>query len=146
MANTLWKAGDNARALEFAQRGLGLAEAVGDTALLVNARLNLGQICRSVGDYRRGATVLAQTAELLQGALARERFGRPLYPAVIAREHLVQCLTELGEFRQAIATAEESRQIAEALQQPGSLLIAYRSVCDPLLHQGKFHDALPRLD
>jgi tetratricopeptide (TPR) repeat protein len=70
MANTLWQAGDNARALEFAQRGLGLAEAVGDTALLVNARLNLGQICRTVGDYRRGATVLAQTAELLQGALA----------------------------------------------------------------------------
>jgi tetratricopeptide (TPR) repeat protein len=90
--------------------------------------------------------VLAQTAELLQGALARERFGRPLYPAVTAREHLVKCLTELGEFRQAIATAEESLQIAEALQQPGSLLIAHRSVCDPLLHQGKFPDALPWLE
>jgi class 3 adenylate cyclase/tetratricopeptide (TPR) repeat protein len=146
MANTLWQAGDNVRALEFAQRGLALAEVVGDMVLLVNARLNLGQICRTKGDYCRGATMLVQTAELLQGELARERFGRPLYPAVVAREHLVKCLAELGEFRQAIATAEESLRIAEALQQPGSLLIAYRSICDPLLHQGRFHDALPRLE
>jgi hypothetical protein len=67
--------------------------------------LNLGQICRTMGDYRRGATVFAQTAELLQGDLARERFGRALHPAVVAREHLVKCLTELGEFQQALALA-----------------------------------------
>jgi tetratricopeptide (TPR) repeat protein len=146
MANALWQMGDNVRALEFAERGLGLAEAVGDVTGLVHARLNLGQICRTVGGYRRAVTVLAQTVELLQGDRARERFGRPMYPAVIAREHLVKCLTELGEFRQAIATAEEGLRIAEALQQPGSLLIAHRTVCDPLLHQGKFHDALPRLE
>jgi hypothetical protein len=90
--------------------------------------------------------VLTQNVELLQGDRVRERFGRPLYPAIIAREHLVQCLTELGEFPQAIATAEEGLWIAEVLQQPGSLLIAHRTACEPLLHQGKFHDALPLLE
>lgn len=64
----------------------------------------------------------------------------------MVREHLVKCLTEQGEFQEAIATAEEGLRIAEALQHPGSLLIAHRSTCDPLLHQGRFSDALPRLE
>jgi hypothetical protein len=75
-------------------------------------------LCGFMGDYRRGATVLVQTVELLRGDLARERFGRPIYPAVTARAHLATCLTALGEFRQAISIAEEGFQIAETLQQP----------------------------
>jgi tetratricopeptide (TPR) repeat protein len=84
--------------------------------------------------------------ELLGGDLARERFGRPTYPAVTARLYLTTCLSALGEFRQAISTAEESLRIAETLQQPGSLLVAHVSRCEPLLHQGQFHDAVPRLE
>jgi tetratricopeptide (TPR) repeat protein len=99
-----------------------------------------------MGDYRRGATVLARAVELLQGDLARERFGRPLYPAVTARQYLTTCLSALGEFRQAISTAEEGLRIAEAFQQPGSLLVAHVSRGEPLLHQGQFHDAVPRLE
>jgi tetratricopeptide (TPR) repeat protein len=99
-----------------------------------------------MGDYRRAATVLGQTVELLQGDLARARFGRSLYSAVTARVILAVCLAELGEFRQATAIAEEGLQIAQALQQSSSLLIALRGVCTPLLHQGRFHDALPWLE
>jgi predicted ATPase len=77
---------------------------------------------------------------------ARERFGRPLYPAVVARLHLATCLSALGEFRQAISTGEEGLRIAEALQQPGNLLMAHVSRCEPLLHQGQFHDAVPQLE
>jgi tetratricopeptide (TPR) repeat protein len=138
--------GDNVRALEFAQRGLALAETVGAVDLLVSTRNNLGMLCRVMGDYRRGATVLTQTLELLRGDLARERFGRPLYPAVTTRLHLATCLSTLGEFRQAISVAEEGLQIAAVLQQPGSLLTAYLSRCEPLLQQGQFHDAVPWLE
>jgi hypothetical protein len=35
---------------------------------------------------------------------------------------------------------------AEGFQQPGSLVRAHLSYCEPLLHQGKFHDAVPRLN
>jgi class 3 adenylate cyclase/tetratricopeptide (TPR) repeat protein len=146
MGNVLSQMGDNVRALEFAQRGLALAETVGAVDLLVSTRMNLGLLYRVMGDYRRGATVLAQTVELLRGDLARERFGRLLYPAVTARLYLTTCLSALGEFRQAISTAEEGLRIAEALQQPGSLLIAHMSRCEPLLQQGRFHDAVPRLE
>ncbi|HEX2280083.1 MAG TPA: AAA family ATPase [Candidatus Tectomicrobia bacterium] len=146
VGNALSQMGDNVRALEFAQRGLALAETVGAVDLLVHVRLNMGILCRAIGDYRRGATVLTQAVELLQGDLARERFGRPLYPAVVARQHLATCLTALGEFRQALSTAEEGLQIAAALPQPGNLLMAHLSYCEPLLQQGQFHDAVPRLE
>jgi class 3 adenylate cyclase/tetratricopeptide (TPR) repeat protein len=146
MGNALSQMGDNVRALEYAQRGLALAETVGAVDLLVHIRLNMGILCRTMGDYRRGATVLTQAVELLQGRLARERFGRPLYPAVVARQHLATCLSALGEFRQALSTAEEGLQIAQTLQQSGNLLMAYLSYGEPLLHQGQFHDAVPRLE
>jgi len=146
MGNALSQMGDNVRALEFTERGLALAETVGAVDLLVHVRFDMGVLCRAIGDYRRGATVLTQTVELLQGDLARERFGRPLYPAVVARQHLATCLSALGEFRQALSTAEEGLRIAEALQQPGNLLMAHLSYGEPLLQQGKFHDAVPRLE
>jgi tetratricopeptide (TPR) repeat protein len=146
MGNALSQVGDNVRALEFAQRGLALAETVGAVDLLVSTRMNLGLLYRVMGDYRRGATVLAQTVELLGGDLARERFGRPTYPAVTARLYLTTCLSALGEFRQAISTADEGLRIAETLQQPGSLLVAHVSRGEPLLHQGQFHDAMPCLE
>jgi tetratricopeptide (TPR) repeat protein len=146
MGNALSQMGDNRRALEFAQRGLTLAETVGAVDLLVHSRLNMGLLCRAMGDYRRGVTVFTQTVELLQGDLARERFARPLYPAVVARVHLAICLSALGEFRQALHAAEDGLQIAAALQQPGNLLFAHVSRCEPLLQQGQFRDAVPRLE
>ncbi len=146
MGNALSQMGDNVRALEFTERGLALAETVGAVDLLVHVRFDMGILCRAIGDYRRGATVLTQTVELLQGDLARERFGRPLYPAVVARQHLATCLSALGEFRQALSTAEEGLRIAEALQQPGNLLMAHLSYGEPLLQQGRFRDAVPRLE
>jgi predicted ATPase len=146
MGNALSQMGDNVRALEYARRGLALAETVGKVDLLVHIRLNMGILCRAMGDYRRGATVLTQAVELLQGDLARERFGRPLYPAVVARQHLATCLSALGEFRQALSTAEEGLQIAQTLQPSGNLLMAHLSYGEPLLQQGQFHDAVSRLE
>jgi tetratricopeptide (TPR) repeat protein len=84
--------------------------------------------------------------ELVREAEWPRHDGRPLYPAVVARQHLATCLTALGEFRQALSTGEEGLQTAEALQQPGSLLMAHLSYGEPLLHQGKFHDAVPWLE
>jgi class 3 adenylate cyclase/tetratricopeptide (TPR) repeat protein len=146
VGNAWSQIGDNPRALELTQRALALAETVGAMDLLVYIRFDMGILCRAIGDYRRGVTVLTQAVDLLRGDLARERFGRPLYPAVVARQHLAACLSALGEFRQALSTAEESFQIAEVLQHPGTLLIGHLSYGEPLLQQGRFHDAVPRLE
>ncbi|MBM3226507.1 MAG: hypothetical protein FJZ47_22305, partial [Candidatus Tectomicrobia bacterium] len=50
--NVLSQMGDNVRALEFAERGLALAETVGAVDLLMHIRLNTGTLCRFMGDYR----------------------------------------------------------------------------------------------
>jgi tetratricopeptide (TPR) repeat protein len=52
----------------------------------------------------------------------------------------------LGEFHQASALAEEGIRIAEELQQPASLLVVHHDACYVLLRQGRFHDAIPRLE
>jgi predicted ATPase/class 3 adenylate cyclase len=145
-ANSLWSVGDHVRALELAQQAATRAEALGNIPLQVVANLDLGQICNTLGNYRHGAAALGKSIALLQGDLAHERLGRAMYPAVTTRTNLARCLAELGEFGQATATAEESARIAEALQQPVSLLIAQVSVCVALLRQGAFHAAVTRLE
>jgi tetratricopeptide (TPR) repeat protein len=146
VANALWRLGNLVRALEVAERGLALAEGTGDLALLISTGLNVGMICDTLGNYRRGSVVLAKAAELLHGDLIHERLDRALYPAVTARSSLAKALAELGKFNCALATAEENLQIAEALQQPGSLLIAQGSIGTVLLRQGNFHDAVAPLE
>jgi tetratricopeptide (TPR) repeat protein len=145
-ANALWQMGDNVRAHTFAQRGFALAEAVGDTVPLVEIGLNLGQILSTMGDYRHATVVLAKPVALLQGDLARALLGRAQYPAVRARAVLTLCLVELGEFHRASAVVEEGMQIAEVLQQPASLLYAHYSASYLLFAQGRFHNAIPRLE
>jgi tetratricopeptide (TPR) repeat protein len=77
---------------------------------------------------------------------AHARLGRAQYPAVTARNMLTQCLAELGDFPQASALAEEGIRMAEELQQPASLLAGHEGACYLLLRQGRFHDAIPRLE
>ena len=64
MGNAWSQLGDHVRGLEFTQRGLALAETVGAVDLLVHLRFDVGMLCRFMGDYRRGAAVLAQAVEL----------------------------------------------------------------------------------
>jgi tetratricopeptide (TPR) repeat protein len=146
MGNAFTQMGDNARGLEFTERGLALAETLGAVDLLLQLRIDMGMLCRAIGDYRRAVTMLTQAAKLLRGDLARERFGRPLYPAVVVGWHLATCLSALGDFRRARKAAEEGLQIAETLQQPGNLLFAHLGYCEPLLQQGRFHEAIPWLE
>ena len=146
LGNAWSQMGDNVRGLEFTERGLALAETVGAVDLLVQLRVDMGMLCRAIGDYRRGVTVLRQAVKLLRGDLARERLGRPLYPAVTAGWHLATCLSALGDFRQAFRAAEEGLHVAKTLQQPGNLLFAHLSYCEPLLQQGQFHNAVSWLE
>jgi predicted ATPase len=48
--NAFWFAGDNARALESGHRAIAIAEKVGHRVQLIHACMNLGLVCRTVGD------------------------------------------------------------------------------------------------
>jgi hypothetical protein len=53
--NAFWMAGDQPAALESGQRAVVRAEAIGHRINQVHARLNLGLVCRTMGDNRRSS-------------------------------------------------------------------------------------------
>ena len=87
-----------------------------------------------------------QAMALLEGEQHYERFGQPVLPAVQSRTYLSTCLAEVGAFAEGIAVGEAGLRIAEAVQQPGSLVHAYEGVGRPYLLQGNLHQALPLLE
>jgi class 3 adenylate cyclase/tetratricopeptide (TPR) repeat protein len=146
LANALWFTCQNAQALALAEEAQNLAEAIGDTKTRVTAALDVGQISRTMGDFRRGADVLARAAALLSGNLARDRLDRAFYPFVTLRTNLAGCLAELGEFLPAMTAAREAMSFTESVQQPGTLVTALVGLAVPLLIRGEFLAAIPYLE
>jgi class 3 adenylate cyclase/tetratricopeptide (TPR) repeat protein len=144
--NALWFAGDNLRALESGHRAVTLAEAVGRPTHQIHASLNLGLVCQTVREHHRAVALFARVAELLRDGLERERLGRALYPAVLARNELAASYGQLGKFDSAMAITEEALGIAEALGHSTTLLTARLGSCENLVRRGDFHDAIPRLE
>jgi tetratricopeptide (TPR) repeat protein len=82
----------------------------------------------------------------LEGARCDERLGQYVLPAVQSRTWLSLCLAEVGAFAEGRAIGEEGLHIAEAVQHPASLVVAYRGVGLPSLRQGDLPQALPVLE
>ena len=82
----------------------------------------------------------------LEGELSRERFGLPYLPSVFARSFLIRCLAELGEFPEGNARGEEGCRIAEAVDQPWDLLVAYFGLGLLYLYKGDLRTAIPILE
>jgi tetratricopeptide (TPR) repeat protein len=134
------------QAMGFAQRALVLATASGEVVLHALANLYLGNIYKQQGNYHRAIDYYRQTSASLDGARRHERFGLPLIPAVNARSNLAQCHAELGTFVEGSAFGDEGLRIAEAVEQPISLLFASWGVGLLALRQGNLPRALPLLE
>jgi DNA-binding NtrC family response regulator/tetratricopeptide (TPR) repeat protein len=118
--------GDHDGAVESGQHALAVAATLGDFALQVMARHFLGVAYHVLGDHRRAMGLLRSNVESLAGDLLRERFGG--LPSVLSRAWLARCLAELGAFPEGTAHGEEAVRIAEAVDHPNSLIIAYLGV------------------
>ena len=144
--NAFWFTGDNSRALESAHRAVAIAEKVGDHVLLVHAYMNLGLVCRTVGDYQRALTLYANIVELLPGDGDPERLGRVLYPEVNARNELAGLHAELGQFDRAATIYDEAVRRAERIGHTATLLVTRLDIGQALVRRGAFHDAIPGLE
>jgi tetratricopeptide (TPR) repeat protein len=82
----------------------------------------------------------------LEGARRHERFGQVVLPAVSSYAWLAWCHAELGMFAEGRALGEEGLRIAEAVDHPGSLMLASWGLGLLTLYQGKMHRALPLLE
>jgi len=134
------------RSIESAERGLAIADAVGDFVLQLVSRVALGQSCHALGEYARATETLQWNVAALTGDLARERFGQVYLPAALSRAWLARCLADLGQFAQGSVVGEEAVRIAEAEDHPFSIVTALFGVGYLYLRQGDVDRALPLLE
>jgi DNA-binding SARP family transcriptional activator/tetratricopeptide (TPR) repeat protein len=137
-AHGLLLSGDFAGAIDAGQRGLAIGEALADPGLAESANFYLGQILHWVGDYRRGAALLRQSAAL-EDAVARQ--GMKSKQVVNSRTFLGWCLAELGEFPEAMECTSETVALAEAAGNAYWLVHACCGVGLVHLRRGDFAEA-----
>ncbi len=142
----LYFMGEHERAWEVGQHALKLGETLDDFALRTSTYTYLGQVLHARGEYRQAADFFRQNADALLGSAAHERFGLPQLPAVHSRTCLVWSLAELGEFREAVARAEEGVTLAEGVDQPLSRTVAYAGLGVVWLRQGEQARAIEVLE
>jgi tetratricopeptide (TPR) repeat protein len=106
----------------------------------------LGVACHTLGNYRQALELLRGNVESLAGDLVRERFGMIGLPAVASRAWLSRCLAELGAFPEASTHGKEAVRIAEAVDHPNSLIIAYLGVGFLALRQRDISRAIAMLE
>jgi tetratricopeptide (TPR) repeat protein len=87
-----------------------------------------------------------RASSVFEGARRHERFGYIFLPSVHCRANLARCYAELGMFAEGSAVGEEGLRIAETVDHPASLMMAYRGIGLLALRQGDLSRALPRLE
>ena len=122
------------------------AAATGHRINWIHAALNVALVCRTVGDYRRVLSLLADIVEQLGDDLAHERLGRNNYPVVTTLTELAVANAELGQFDRAMAIHEEAVRRAEELGHSITLLVARMHLVETFVRRGLFQEAIPRLE
>ncbi len=150
-ANTslhLWLMGQPDDTVAAGRRAVALARDTDDLQLQAEAGMHLGMGYHALGDYRQAIEFLERSRVSLQGdqIYERGRVGINALPAVVSRAWLVWCLVEVGQFADAIEHAREALRMAEAANNPASLVHGSRSVGLIHLRLGELDQALPALE
>jgi tetratricopeptide (TPR) repeat protein len=146
IAHRFFQLSDLGGAVQSGHRALAAAAACGDFALRVVANYHLGLAHLSLGDYARAKEYFHGNVESLKGGLIRERFGEAYLPSVETRVWLVHVLAACGEFAEGITRGEEAVEIAETMDDPFSLIAAYRGLGFLYLRKGDLDDAIRFLE
>jgi DNA-binding SARP family transcriptional activator len=138
LGNHYWWLGDLARGEDYCRRALAIAREDGDMAAAALAAMYLGLVSYGQGQYAEGARIFRRIAGGTGDAARLERVGLPGFIGVYARAYLCLCLTELGEFEEGYAVAEETVPMAEALGHPSVLVHACLARCCLGVRRGDF--------
>jgi class 3 adenylate cyclase/tetratricopeptide (TPR) repeat protein len=141
MSHYFWMVGTSTEVRTFAETALAIAEPLQDFQLQVAANFYLGGACLTTGDYRRAEDLFRKIGQSLEGDFRRDRFGLAGFPAVLSRSMLTWSLAERGEFSEGIAQAQEGIRLAEALDHPYSLILAYWGLGSLYGVKGELSDA-----
>ena len=131
-------------AIASGERALELASGSSDLGLPIMARFFVGIAHHCGGDYGAAVEKFREVVELLADR-PDERFGEPGLPAQCALAFQSWSLAELGRFDQAIAVGAEALRIAEAVDQPFTLMHGY-FLGIAYLERGDLERAIPLLE
>ena len=138
--------GDQDQAIEWGQRALAAARELEDFNLQVVASTWLGQIYFARAEYGHALALFRDNVRLLVGELARQRFGMPQPPAIHSRTCLAWCLSELGDFAEAVALGEEAVAMARSADHPLSRAVAHAGLGVAYLRRGQADRAIAALE
>jgi len=133
-------------AIEAGQRAIAHAVALADLALQVSANFFMGQVYHARGDYRRAIECVSDIVASLEGENLYERLGTAGQSSVMVRCWLSWCLAELGEFGEGRLRGDEGVRLAEAGEQPLSLMGGYYGLGVLYLYWGDFTRAISVLE
>jgi tetratricopeptide (TPR) repeat protein len=138
--------GAHDQAMVAGQRALALATTGGDVVRHALVNQTVGTIYHAQGAYRQAIDCFEEAIACFDGTRRRERFGELVFPAVFSRGWLAVCHAELGTFAEGRAIGEAGLRIAEAVDHPGSLLLASWGLGLLVLRHGDLPRALPLLE
>ena len=138
--------GDQDRAIEWGQRARAAARELEDFDLQVVASTWLGQIYFARAEYGHALALFRDNVRLLVGELAGQRFGMPQPPAIHSRTCLAWCLSELGEFAEAVALGKEAVAMAGSADHPLSRAVAHAGLGVAYLRRGQADRAIAALE
>jgi tetratricopeptide (TPR) repeat protein len=137
--------GDHERAIAAGQRALAQATASGAFDLQIMTQTRLGLVYYGAGDFREALHVSRQVVASLEGKTVPARFGQLAPSSVTSRIFLSLCLADMGAFAEGLVVAEAAVQMAEAVEQPYSLVVALLDVGALYRRQGGLSHAIPVL-
>jgi class 3 adenylate cyclase/tetratricopeptide (TPR) repeat protein len=146
LSTHFWVTGVPERSLAYGQRAHTLAGTCGDSALQIVALFHQGHAYHAMGDYGAAKDYLTPSVACLQGEQRRTRLGTSALTSVLTRVWLVWCDAECGAFADGRALGEEAVRIAEEVDHPLSLMIAYWIRGVLFLSQGDLQQAMPVLE
>ncbi|HSE94535.1 MAG TPA: hypothetical protein VLD61_01505 [Methylomirabilota bacterium] len=143
---SFFMAGNPDRILATNQRALAIATSLGDFALEAAANFALGLAYHGLGDFRQATEHLNRNVASLQGDRMYGRFGTAGITSVLSIMPLAWSQAELGAFPEGIASGEQGVRIAQAVDQPLSLMFADLGIGELYLIQGDLVRAIPILE
>jgi class 3 adenylate cyclase/tetratricopeptide (TPR) repeat protein len=140
-----WR-GELDASIQCGLRARGIAREIGDRAVDVGAGFYLGQAYMWRGDFRQSVAVLEDNLSWIDGPLRHQRIGTTGTGSVLCLGMLGASHGRLGNFEAAIDIARKACLIAEEVQRPADITLAYWWAGFILSHRGDVPAALQALE
>jgi class 3 adenylate cyclase/tetratricopeptide (TPR) repeat protein len=140
-----WR-GELDASIQCALRARGIAREIGDRGVDVGASFYLGQAYMWRGDFRHAVAVLEDNLAWVDGPLRHQRIGTTGTGSVLWLAMLGASHGRLGNFEVAIEAAQKACRIADEVQRPADIALAYWWAGFIWSHKGDVPMALQHLE